>query len=201
MYIYIYIYINIVSSQGGVNRFQIHARKALLGVSTMGNRDIPPLQYERVYKLIRDFPHINFEINGAINSPQEVRSHFDKSENLKGVMVGRACINHPYMWINTDKLIYNDMHQITLTRGEILEQYADYCELISAKKEDLNSKKITSKLLLAPIYNLFTGEQYCETFRRDLSKMASRVNSPALILRYVTYMLNFLFIYVLMFIG
>lgn len=110
-------------------------------------------------------------------------------------MVGRACINHPYMWINTDKLMYKDENQETLSRGEIIVKYANYCESIEKIEKFQNSKidtstetelynlKTSSKVMLAPVYNLFTGEKYCDQFRRDLLKMSSHVTSPSLILR------------------
>ena len=128
-------------------------------------------------------------------------------------MVGRACINHPYMWINTDQTMYknngnsnkNDKHDnnndnsndnnnnknnhndIPFTRGEIIEKYANYCETVereeASKGLSKDTGKTSSKIMLAPVYNLFTGEEYCEKFRRDLKKMSLHVTSPSLILR------------------
>lgn len=50
----------------------------------MANRDVPPLQYERVARLVDDFPHLEFEINGAISTPQAVKLHLSNTPNLKG---------------------------------------------------------------------------------------------------------------------
>lgn len=50
----------------------------------MANRDVPPLQYERVFRLVDDFPHLEFEINGAISTPQAVKLHLSNTPNLKG---------------------------------------------------------------------------------------------------------------------
>lgn len=50
----------------------------------MANRDVPPLQYARVYQLVKDFPHLEFEINGALSSPNDVKMHLSASEKLKG---------------------------------------------------------------------------------------------------------------------
>lgn len=119
-------------------------------------------------------------------------------------MVGRACINHPYMWINTDKMVYNDINQETLTRGEIIEKYILYCESVKEKdnreekkrklkrnSKDISTatsavdiKAISSKVLLAPLYNIFAGEAYCEQWRRDIKRMSLRVATPSLILRF-----------------
>ena len=51
-----------------MKRFQIHARKALLSCGTIDNRDIPPLRYDVVYQLVKDFPEVSFEINGGIGN-------------------------------------------------------------------------------------------------------------------------------------
>lgn len=53
----------------------------------MANRDIPPLQYARVYRLVTDFPHLEFEINGAISSPEDVHFHLSSNIGLKGAIL------------------------------------------------------------------------------------------------------------------
>jgi tRNA-dihydrouridine synthase A len=53
----------------------------------MANRDIPPLQYARVYRLVTDFPHLEFEINGAISSPEDVHFHLSSNIGLKGTLL------------------------------------------------------------------------------------------------------------------
>ena len=52
----------------------------------MANRDIPPLQYARVYRLVTDFPHLEFEINGAISSPKDVQFHLSTNLGLRGTI-------------------------------------------------------------------------------------------------------------------
>lgn len=112
--------------------------------------------------------------------------------NPLGVMVGRACINHPYMWINTDRDIYNDTHQVTLSRGDIIEKYISYLESVELIEKDWGKgkgqgveglEKSPVRALLAPVYNLFNGEEYCERFRRDLQKMSTRCVTSSLILK------------------
>ncbi|EYU27045.1 hypothetical protein MIMGU_mgv11b014953mg [Erythranthe guttata] len=78
-----------VSSQSPTKHFIIHSRKALLnGISPKENRSIPPLKYEYFYALVRDFPDLQFTINGGINTVDEV--HTARMEGAHGVMVGRA---------------------------------------------------------------------------------------------------------------
>jgi hypothetical protein len=107
-------------------------------------------------------------------------------------MVGRACVNHPYMWINTDRDIYHDTHQVTLSRGDIIDKYTAYLESVELLEKDRGNGKGTElngleksslRALLAPVYNLFNGEEYCERFRRDLHKMSTRCVTPSLILK------------------
>ena len=102
-----------------------------------------------------------------------------------GVMVGRSCVNHPYLWIHTDRLMY-DSHTNVRSRGQIIEEYAQYCETVE-KKEKLYSdevnEKIPVRILLAPVFNLFNGEDYCVRYRRELEKMSTRCLTPSIILR------------------
>ena len=63
-----------VSRGAGVKHFIIHARKAILGgLSPAQNRNIPPLKYDYVYRLVKEFPGVDFTLNGGINTYEEVR--------------------------------------------------------------------------------------------------------------------------------
>ncbi|XP_019158907.1 PREDICTED: uncharacterized protein LOC109155726 isoform X3 [Ipomoea nil] len=78
-----------VSSQSPTRHFIIHSRKALLnGISPADNRKIPPLKYEYFYALLRDFPDLQFTINGGINTINEINAA--RTEGAHGVMVGRG---------------------------------------------------------------------------------------------------------------
>jgi tRNA-dihydrouridine synthase A len=79
----------VVSSSGVVTDFQIHARIAVLdkNFSPADNRNIPPLQYDLVYQLVQDFPHLSFSLNGGVESLQSAQNHLNTCQGLKGVMV------------------------------------------------------------------------------------------------------------------
>ena len=80
-------------ADAGCERFYLHARKALLnGLSPAQNRQIPPLQYERVYALKARFPTLEIMINGGIDTAESVAGHL---EHTDGVMVGRAAYHNP----------------------------------------------------------------------------------------------------------
>ncbi len=107
-YEYLCNFIHRIHEKAKVNHFIIQARKAILGgkLSPEENRKIPPLKYNYVYRLIQDFPHLKFTINGGILSYEEIDKHF-KEGRVHGVMVGRQVVNTPYYWRNIDSLIYH----------------------------------------------------------------------------------------------
>jgi len=81
-------------AQAGVRTFAVHARKAWLkGLSPKENRDIPPLDYDIVYRLKRERPELSIVINGGIASLDEAEAHL--AQGLDGVMLGRAAYHTP----------------------------------------------------------------------------------------------------------
>ncbi len=95
-------------SDAGVRRFTIHARKAWLqGLSPKENRDIPPLDYELVYRMKARFPHLHLAINGGITSLDQAEAHF--AAGMDGVMAGRAAYHSPAeILCAADRRIYGD---------------------------------------------------------------------------------------------
>lgn len=100
-------FISTVSTQGAVRHFIVHARKAILGMklSPTKNRSIPPLKYDFVHRLVKDFPHLVFSINGGINSLDEAEMHI-RDHGVHGVMVGRAVSGNPFAWGAVDSRLY-----------------------------------------------------------------------------------------------
>ncbi|MBZ7707283.1 tRNA dihydrouridine(20/20a) synthase DusA [Klebsiella oxytoca] len=97
-------FIEMVSGKGECEMFIIHARKAWLsGLSPKENREIPPLDYPRVYQLKRDFPHLTMAINGGIKSLEEAKEHL---EHMDGVMVGREAYQNPGILASVDRDIF-----------------------------------------------------------------------------------------------
>jgi tRNA-dihydrouridine synthase A len=81
-------------AERGCRTFIVHARKAWLqGLSPKQNRDVPPLNYQRVYDLKQDFPDLEIIINGGIESPEEIDHHL---RQIDGVMLGRLAYHNPY---------------------------------------------------------------------------------------------------------
>ncbi|MCT2388803.1 tRNA dihydrouridine(20/20a) synthase DusA [Erwinia pyrifoliae] len=97
-------FIHTVSEQGGCEVFIIHARKAWLsGLSPKENREIPPLDYPRVYQLKRDFPHLTLSINGGVKSLAEAKIHL---QYLDGVMMGREAYQNPGLLAQVDRELF-----------------------------------------------------------------------------------------------
>jgi tRNA-dihydrouridine synthase A len=84
-------------SEAGCQHFIVHARNAWLkGLSPKENREIPPLRYERVYQLKRDFPHLQIALNGGIGRDEQVRECL---QQVDSVMVGREAYHNPW-WLS-----------------------------------------------------------------------------------------------------
>jgi tRNA-dihydrouridine synthase A len=91
-------------AQAGCELFIMHARKAWLhGLSPKENRDIPPLRYEVVRQLKKDFPHLTMIINGGIKTLGDAQQHM---EFLDGVMLGRVAYHEPYLLADVDQIFY-----------------------------------------------------------------------------------------------
>ena len=108
--------------QTGVKTFIIHARKAMLGKFTpKQNLNIPPLKYEMVYKLKKDFQDLEIIINGGITSAQQVIEHLNK---VDGAMIGRAVYHSPYLLADIENKIFKNTN--VPTREEIIEKLIFY---------------------------------------------------------------------------
>lgn len=109
-------------ADAGCGHFTLHARKAWLkGLSPKQNREIPPLQYERVYRSKARNPELHITINGGITSVAEIREH---SQHVDGVMIGREAYQNPWLLTEFDALAGQPSSQ--LTRQDVVEAMVDY---------------------------------------------------------------------------
>ncbi|MGF7454120.1 tRNA dihydrouridine(20/20a) synthase DusA [Pasteurella bettyae] len=109
----------------GCNEFIVHARKAWLsGLSPKENREIPPLNYERVYQLKRDFPQLKISINGGIKTIEEILTHL---QYVDGVMVGREAYQNPSLLGKIDQALF-DPNAPIITAREAVEKMLPYIE-------------------------------------------------------------------------
>ena len=171
-------FIEIIANDGIVTHFQIHARIAVLGgLSPADNRRVPPLKYEYVHRLVRDYPELKFVLNGGINSLTQAEEILDENNALTGVMIGRGMVADPWSFAMADELIYGDanddkqQHQPLCTnRREILEAYGRH-----ADHEELHNNPATiRRRLVAACAHLFAGERNAKQFRMELDEIANR---------------------------
>ncbi|MBL0389885.1 tRNA dihydrouridine(20/20a) synthase DusA [Ramlibacter monticola] len=112
-------------AEAGCRVFIVHARNAWLkGLSPKENREIPPLRYELVHRLKRDFPQLVLALNGGLTRDEVVREQLDA---LDGAMIGREAYHHPWWLARWDALFYGEPAS-TLRREEVEEQMVRYME-------------------------------------------------------------------------
>lgn len=149
-------------SIAGCKHFIIHARKAwLTGLSPKQNRDVPPLDYERVYQVKNDFSDLDISINGGIKSLKEANEHL---MHIDGVMIGREIYNTPYMLATADSEIYNLTTPI-LTRSQIIDSMVPYIN--STVSDGSRAWHVLRHML-----GLCNGLVGAKQFRRHLSECA-----------------------------
>ena len=118
----------------GVKTFIVHARKAMLGkFSPKQNLNIPPLKYDVVYKLKKNFPKEEIIINGGISTTAQIKNHLNK---VDGVMIGRSVYHSPYFLSDIEKEIFNNDN--ILSRQEIIENLIPYVKSEIKKGTRLN---------------------------------------------------------------
>ena len=143
----------------GVKTFIIHARKAMLGKFTpKQNLNIPPIKYDYVYNLKKDFPNEEVIINGGITSTSEIKSHLKKTD---GVMIGRAAYHTPYLLADIEKEIFDNNH--VLTREEVVENLIPYI------KDELKRGTRLNQIMRHTL-GLFHGQSGSSYWKRYLSE-------------------------------
>ena len=154
----LYIFISNLRSTG-IKTFIIHARKAMLGKFTpKQNLNIPPLKYEYVYKLKKDFPNEEIIINGGITSVDQIKHHLKKTD---GIMIGRAAYHSPYILADIEKEIFNN-DDIPSRQG-IIEQLIPYIKDEIKKGTRLNQ-------IMRHTLGLFHGQTGASHWKRYLSE-------------------------------
>ena len=118
-------------ADAGCRVFIVHARNAWLqGLSPKENREIPPLRYEPVYRLKRDFPHLTIAINGGITDNAQIASHL---QHVDGAMLGREAYYRPWLMTEWDRLFWGDPHATVPERETIEEAMVAYMERAHAE--------------------------------------------------------------------
>lgn len=150
-------------SDSGCKIFIIHARKAWLkGLSPKENRNIPPLNYERVYKLKDEFPHLEIIINGGLENIEDSKNHLTK---VDGVMMGRKAYENPFQLTKVDHLIYG-MPFLPKTKEEVLLKMIPY--IIQQHKAGVKINLISRHLI-----GLTKGTKFAKHIRSSLTNLSA----------------------------
>jgi tRNA-dihydrouridine synthase A len=156
-------FIDVVAA-AGCRTFIVHARKAWLqGLSPKQNREIPPIDYARVYRLKAARPELTIVINGGITTLEEAKTHL---EHVDGVMLGRAAYQTPYILAEVDRRFFDPGAKVP-TRHEAIEGIYPYVERHLAAGGRLNN-------VVRHVLGLYHGVPRARLFRRHLSENAPR---------------------------
>jgi tRNA-dihydrouridine synthase A len=158
-------------ADAGVTHFTIHARKAWLeGLSPKENRDVPPLDYDLVYRIKRENPGLFIAINGGITTLAEAEAHLAR---VDGVMLGRAAYQNPALLAEVDARIFSG------DRIALDDAVATYCTHV----ERALASGARLAALVKPMLGLFNGRPGARQFRRHLSENAPREGAGIAVLR------------------
>lgn len=150
-------------AEAGCRKFIVHARIAILeGLSPKDNRTIPPLNYERVYRLKRDYPDLEIVVNGGIKDTEQVDSAL---QHVDAVMIGRQAYQQPFFLAELEHHFNPDWP--LPDRRAIVEKMLPYAESELATGTPLH--RISRHIL-----GLFAGQPGARSWRRHISEQAHR---------------------------
>jgi len=159
--------------QAGADALWVHARKAWLkGLSPKENRDIPPLDYDRVYRLKQKNPNQFIGINGGVQTLDEALHHLS---HVDGVMLGRAIYNNPVLLLDVDKIIYGADNAAPSIEA-IIDHMCDYADAHIARGGRLSH--ITRHMV-----GLFHGAAGARRWRQILSTETNQTGATSAVIR------------------
>ncbi|KAG0299840.1 hypothetical protein BGZ98_009714 [Dissophora globulifera] len=169
-YEYLYDFIKLISTTTGVDHFIVHARKCWLkGLSPKQNRSVPPLKYEVVYQLAKDFPNLTITINGGFNTTAHIREQLSL---VDGVMIGREVMDRPMFLATVDASYHNVPPENIKTTEEVVDEYLDY-----VMTEYERGTPHSNSIVMAPLKMLYGGRRGKE-YRRRLAALIMPRTKP-----------------------
>jgi tRNA-dihydrouridine synthase A len=149
----------------------VHARKAWLeGLSPKENRDVPPLDYDLVYRVKRERPGLTILVNGGIETLEQATEHL---KHVDGVMLGRAAYQNPVLLADVDARFFGGAARSV---DAAVEEYLAYVERQLHSGARLHP-------LIKPMLGLYNGRPGARLFRRHLSEQAPRHDAGIAVLR------------------
>ncbi|MFO1205654.1 MAG: tRNA dihydrouridine(20/20a) synthase DusA [Burkholderiales bacterium] len=160
-----------VVADAGCDTFIVHARNAILsGLSPKGNRSVPRLRYDDVYRLKREFPQLAIVVNGGVDAPSASAAHLTR---VDGVMLGRAAYHDSYLLAALDAQLFGGS---PASRADVVRAMASYAEREAASGTPLRA-------IVRHMLGLYQGQPRARLWRRllsDPSRLAS--HDPRLLL-------------------
>ncbi|AIU89656.1 tRNA dihydrouridine(20/20a) synthase DusA [Pectobacterium odoriferum] len=173
-------FIQTVAERGECDTFIVHARKAWLsGLSPKENREIPPLDYPRVYQLKRDFPALTLAINGGVKTLEEAKTHL---QHLDGVMMGREAYQNPGILAQVDRELFG-IDATTPDLAGVVRAMYPYIERELSAGASLGH--ITRHML-----GMFQGIPGARQWRRYLSENAHKPGADAAVVERALSLVN-----------
>ncbi len=167
-------------AEAGCKTFIVHARKAWLqGLSPKENREIPPLNYDHVYRLKQERPELEIIINGGITTLAQCEAHLAQ---VDGVMLGREAYHNPFMLAQVDRVLFDDP-ATPPTRGNVVAALLPYVAEELARGTSLHH-------MTRHILGLYQGVPGARRFRRHLSEHAFKTDAGIAVLEDAVALVN-----------
>ncbi len=156
-------------ADAGVNLFIVHARKAWLkGLSPKQNRDVPPLNYDRVFALKQRRPDLTIVLNGGLDCLETARQHLAR---VDGVMFGRQAYHEPWELARVDEMFFNQAGPVT-SRAQAIEGIRALAGEMAARGDKIS-------WLLRHVLGLYNGQPGARAWRRYLSQAMHQQGASA----------------------
>jgi tRNA-dihydrouridine synthase A len=160
-------------ADAGCDVFIVHARNAVLkGLSPKANREVPPLRYEFVHRLKRDFPHLAFVVNGGLADWDTIERELAFAD---GVMLGRAAYHDPWLLAEADRRLFGEA-VAPPSRAAVVEALLAYVATELARGTSLRS-------IVRHVLGLYHGVRGGRRFRQLLSDAGRLRDADASLLR------------------
>ncbi len=158
-------------AKAGCETFFVHARNAVLkGLSPKENREIPPLKYDYVYRLKRDFPELEIVVNGGISTAAQIMRHL---QNVDGVMLGRAAYHDSYLLAQLESDLFGQGAKTP--RAQVVAVMRGYAQKQIAKGTPLRS-------IARHMLGLYHGQPRARLWRQRLSDATQLAENRASLL-------------------
>jgi tRNA-dihydrouridine synthase A len=160
-------------ARAGCDTFILHARKAWLsGLSPKQNREVPPLNYARTWRIKQAYPQLTIVLNGGIRAPEQA---LEQLHHVDGVMLGREAYEHPWGLVEFHNRLFGTA--LAPTREQVLAQLAEY-----AVRQQRHGTRLWS--IARHVLGLYAGQPGARRWRRELSEACrDPAADPALLLR------------------